>query len=430
MALEGTLRDFSFADILQLISLQRKTGVLTLRTKENLVTVSFQDGCIVGASTLNQHMEDMIGLILLKRGEITKAELEGALRRQEETLQRLGRILIDHHVVPIETVRVALQQQILQIVYRVFRWLDGEYHFSQETDIDYDRDLLQPMAADSIIMEGARMTDEWPFIDQRIPDRGVVLRKADPSRRLEVVDGGGDFFNDFDFSFKTGDEASSGGGLRDHQVTDSQMLVYPLVNGTNTVSEIILESTLIEFETCKALAELLDRGLIREATQEEVARELRRGVTLTSSTRFSFGSLPWLAVPFLVLLGFSLTVIPRNPLNPAFELRNTIWNQGVLESLSWVGLDRVASEAETSYYLSGIYPTNIDEVGTAPSRQVPNDPWGRPYRLVTRGGKLLVTGTDAAGQPVQRLILSRGLAWEGTHERGERPQGPGVRLID
>jgi hypothetical protein len=43
MALEGTLRDFSFADILQLISLQRKTGVLTLRTEENLVTVSFQE---------------------------------------------------------------------------------------------------------------------------------------------------------------------------------------------------------------------------------------------------------------------------------------------------------------------------------------------------------------------------------------------------
>jgi hypothetical protein len=178
MALEGTLRDFSFADILQLISLQRKTGVLTLRADENLVTVSFQDGCIVGASTLNQHTEDMIGLILLKRGEVTEAELEGALRRQEETLQRLGRILIDHHVVPVDTVRVALHQQILQIVYRVFRWSDGDYHFSQETDIDYDRDLLQPMAADSIIMEGARMTDEWPFIDQRIPDRDAVLLDA------------------------------------------------------------------------------------------------------------------------------------------------------------------------------------------------------------------------------------------------------------
>jgi hypothetical protein len=430
MALEGTLRDFSFADILQLISLQRKTGVLTLRTKENLVTVSFQDGCIVGASTLNQHTEDMIGLILLKRGEITKAELEGALRRQEETLQRLGRILIDHHVVPIDTVRVALQQQILQIVYRVFRWLDGEYHFSQETDIDYDRDLLQPMAADSIIMEGARMTDEWPFIDQRIPDREVVFRKVDPSRRLEVVDNGGDFFNDLEFSFKSSEEASSSEALRDHQVTDSQMIVYPLINGTNSVNEVILESTLIEFETCKAVAELLDRGLIREATQEEVARELRRGVALTSSARFSIGSLPWLAIPFLVLLGFSLTVMPRNPLNPGFELSQRIWNQKILASLSWIGLDRVAREAETSYFLNGIYPSDIDELEAMPAGRVPRDPWGRPYRLVTRGGKLLVTGTDADGQPTQRLILSRGLAWEGSRERGERPPGPGVQLLD
>jgi len=279
MALEGTLRDFSFADILQLISLQRKTGVLTLRAEDNLVTVSFQDGCIVGASTLNQHTEDMIGLILLKRGEVTEAELEGALRRQEETLQRLGRILIDHHVVPIETVRVALHQQILQIVYRVFRWNDGEYHFSQETDIDYDRDLLQPMAADSIIMEGARMTDEWPFIDQRIPDRDAVLRKVDPSRRLEVVEGGEDFLGDLEFSFGE-DEAGSAGSLPDNQVTEVQMQVYPLINGKDSVNEIILESTLIEFETCKAIAELLDRGLVREATQEEIAREMRRGLEM------------------------------------------------------------------------------------------------------------------------------------------------------
>ena len=39
MALEGTLRDFSFADILQLISLQRKTGVLTLKSGDNVTTV-------------------------------------------------------------------------------------------------------------------------------------------------------------------------------------------------------------------------------------------------------------------------------------------------------------------------------------------------------------------------------------------------------
>lgn len=430
MALEGTLRDFSFADILQLISLQRKTGVLTLRAAENLVTVSFQDGCIVGASTLNQHTEDMIGLILLKRGEVTEAELEGALRRQEETLQRLGRILIDHHVVPVETVRIALQQQILQIVYRVFRWTDGDYHFSQETDIDYDRDLLQPMAADSIIMEGARMTDEWPFIDQRIPNREVVFRKVDSSQRLEVVDSGDDYFSDLEFNFSAGERSAASASLGDHQITDSQMVVYPLVNGTRSVAEIILESTLIEFETCKALAELLDRGLIREATQEEVARELRRSTLAATPRRFSLGSLPWLAIPFLVLLGFSLTVIPRNSANPAFLMHAEVWDRWVEQSLSWIGLDRVAREAEAYYYLNGIYPTSVDEIAEVADDSELVDPWGRPYRLVTRGNKLLVTGADAEGRPMPNLILSRSLAWEGSLGRSDRSQGPGVQLLD
>ena len=428
MALEGTLRDFSFADILQLISLQRKTGVLTLRAEENLVTVSFQDGCIVGASTLNQHTEDMIGLILLKRGEVTEAELEGALRRQEETLQRLGRILIDHHVVPVETVRVALHQQILQIVYRVFRWSDGDYHFSQETDIDYDRDLLQPMAADSIIMEGARMTDEWPFIDQRIPNRDVVFRKLDSSRRLEVVEGGDDFVGDLEFSFD-GEDSGDSGSLPDDQITENQMAVYPLINGRDSVSEIILESVLIEFETCKAIAELLDRGLIREATQEEIAREMRRDVEMPKTPRWTLASLPWLAIPFLILLGFALMIVNRNPVNPGFSLREELWDRCVLQSASWISLDRVAQQAETAFYLDGVYPENADQLAREYPGTVPLDPWGRPYRLVARGEKLLVTGSDRNGQPVQSLILSRHLAWEGIRERADRPEGPGVQLV-
>jgi len=428
MALEGTLRDFSFADILQLISLQRKTGVLTLRAEENRVTVSFQDGCIVGASTLNQHTEDMIGLILLKRGEVTEAELEGALRRQEETLQRLGRILIDHHVVPVETVRVALHQQILQIVYRVFRWSDGEYHFSQETDIDYDRDLLQPMAADSIIMEGARMTDEWPFIDRRIPDRDVVFRKMDSSRRLEVVESGDDFVGDLEFSFD-GEDSGDSGSLPDDQITENQMAVYPLINGKDSVSEIILESALIEFETCKAIAELLDRGLIRVATQEEIAREMRQEVEMPLTRRWTLASLPWLAVPFLILLGFALMIVNRNPANPGFSLREDLWDRYVLQSVSWISLDRVAHQAETAFYLDGVYPENADQLAKDYPGTVPLDPWGRPYRLVARGEKLLVTGSDRDGQPVQSLILSRHLAWEGTGERAERPEGPGVQLV-
>jgi hypothetical protein len=207
------------------------------------------------------------------------------------------------------------------------------------------------------------------------------------------------------------------------------MAVYPLINGRDSVNEIILESALIEFETCKAVAELLDRGLIREATQEEIAREMRRGVEMPQTRRWTLASLPWLAVPFLVLLGFALMIVNRNPANPGFSLREDLWDRYVLQGVSWISLDRVAQQAETAFYLDGVYPEDADHLARDYPGAVPLDPWGRPYRLVTRGEKLLVTGSDRNGQPVQSLILSRHLAWEGPGDRAERPKGPGVQLV-
>lgn len=433
MALEGTLRDFSFADILQLISLQRKTGVLTLKSAENLVTISFLDGCIVGASSLNQHTEDRIGLILLKRGEVTESELEAALRRQEETLQRLGRILIDHHVVAARKVREALEQQILQIVYRVFRWADGEYHFSQETDIDYDRDLLVPMSADSIIMEGARMTDEWPFIDQRIPDREVVFVKVDPTRRFEIVDHDDDAFDDLGFSFSDSpEEKPVKAAVDDDRLTAAQLHVYNLVNGRDSVTELILESPLIEFETCKALADLLGRGVIRTASQEEVARSLASRVTDERAPALSLGTLPWLAVPFLVLLGFAITVMSHNPANIAFGARAELWDRFVLVTESWISMDRLADFMGTYMLLSSVYPESGGDLVAAGyvGESESLDPWGNPYRFATRGRKLLITGADRQGQPVPLLILSRSLLWEGDSSVAASFEDPGVILLD
>ena len=434
MALEGTLRDFSFADILQLISLQRKTGVLTLKSDENVTTVSFVDGNIVGASTLNQHTEDLIGLILLKRGEVEDADLQDALRRQGETLQRLGRILIDNGVVTVGTVRSALQQQVLQIVYRIFRWNDGDYHFSQESDIDYDRELTEPMAADHIIMEGARMTDEWPFIEQRLPDRNVVFVQSDPDRELIVVEPADDDFDDLGFSFSDTPEekpAKKKPEPVEGQVTPDQKMVYLLVNGSDDVHELILASPLIEFETCKALADLMEGGLIRERTEYESAEvELLTDPIVSARRRSALRYVPWLAVPFLILLGFAFTVLPRNPANPSFNFKSEFWDRYVVQSQSWLRMDWLARAAETEFFLHGLYPADLDAM--AVSRLDPaltKDPWARPYRIAIRGDKLMFTGSDSNGQPVPMLIHSRSLAWEGeTPETGER-RGPGLILL-
>jgi len=433
VALEGTLRDFSFADILQLISLQRKTGVLTLKSDDNVTTVSFINGNIVGASTLNQHTEDLIGLILLKRGEVEDGELKEALQRQEETLQRLGRILIDHGVVTVDTVRSALQQQVLQIVYRIFRWNDGDYHFSQESDIDYDRELTEPMAADHIIMEGARMTDEWPFIEQRLPDRNVVFIQTEPDLDLVVIERTDDDFDDLGFSFSDTPQEKPEPKTEPvkGQVTPNQIAVYRLVNGIDDAHEVVLASPLIEFETCKALADLLEMGLIRERARGDIADVDLLTDPIVSVKRPSiFGGFPWLAIPFLVLLGFAFTVMPRSQINPTFAVRGELWEGLVVQSQSWLRMDWLARVAESEFFLYGLYPAGLEDLSTsglAPDGT--DDPWGRPYRIAIRGEKLMFTGSDSNGQPVPMLIHSRSLAWEGeTPESGDR-KGPGLVLI-
>ena len=54
MALEGTIKDFGLPDIFQLIGLQRKTGLLTLKHEKDEVTVAFENGMVVNADSAHQ----------------------------------------------------------------------------------------------------------------------------------------------------------------------------------------------------------------------------------------------------------------------------------------------------------------------------------------------------------------------------------------
>ena len=96
MALEGTIKDFGLPDIFQLIGLQRKTGLLTLKHDQDQVTVYFENGMVVNADSASKRLEDRLGNVLVKQGKLSKERLEEALSTQKQTLQRLGHVLITH----------------------------------------------------------------------------------------------------------------------------------------------------------------------------------------------------------------------------------------------------------------------------------------------------------------------------------------------
>jgi len=188
MALSGTLKDFALPDIFQLIGMQRKTGLLTLESERETVSVVFEQGMVVHADSTVRRLDDLLGNVLVRQGKMRKETLEDALAKQKVSMQRLGFILTSQGYIERDDLTSALSEQVQQIVFRVFRWKSGNYHFDPAADADYDRDNASPVSTDHILMEGIRRVDEWPIIEKRIPSLDSVFRPLVPQKQIKVED--------------------------------------------------------------------------------------------------------------------------------------------------------------------------------------------------------------------------------------------------
>jgi len=428
MALEGTLRDFSLADIFQLIGLQRKTGVLTLRTKDDTVTVTFLDGKVVGADSLNHRLENRLGHVLIKSGVLQQDQLNRALEIQKETLQRLGFILTHYGIISAESLKQAIQLQILQIVYRLFRWKDGDYHFSQETTIEYDRDNVVPITAESILMEGARMIDEWPIIEKRIRSYDMVFRKKLTDQEIVVV--GAEDADEVDFDGTT--RKKRGLGVDKIRISQEEKAIYDLVDGTVTVGDIVEVSRFSEFDTNKALYELLTRDLIEEVKGLGAAAVLEQATPL-DETEVAETPVPLPLVAVLALMAIiSIGTSFKNPLN-AIRPLGTSQPSTIAETMKAVSMARIeqlGEGIEKYNAVNGHLPARLQDL--APdyvSASVLHDPWGNPYKYLPQPQRYLVIGFTSDNKPDTDLFLSHAID-AGSTAAASKPVTGGIQLVD
>jgi hypothetical protein len=430
MALEGTLRDFSLADIFQLIGLQRKTGVLTLRSKDDTVTVTFLDGKVVGADSLNRRLENRLGTVLIRTGYLTQDQLNRALEIQKETLQRLGFILTHYGIISAESLKEAIQLQIMQIVYRLFRWKDGDYHFSQETTIEYDRDNVTPITAESILMEGARMIDEWPIIEKRIRSYDMVFRKKLTDQEIVVV--GADEADEIDFDASPAKKRKAGAGAGDKiRISQEEKSIYDLVDGTMTVGDIVEGSRLSEFDTNKALYELLTRDLIEEVRGKSAAAVLQQASPL-DETEVAETPVPLPLVLLLVVIALaSLVTSIRNPLNAFRPLTGGVSAiAATKKSISLQRIEAIGQALEKYNDVHGRLPAELGEL--APhyiGHSMLHDPWGNAYKYLQPANRYLVIGFSADGRPDTDLFLSRAVGGPPTTAPSQPVTG-GIVLIE
>jgi hypothetical protein len=386
--------------------LQRKTGLLTLRNDKETVTVIFENGMVVMADSSSKRLEDRLGNVLVKQAKLSKERLDEVLQVQKATLQRLGHILIASNHITAKDLQVALQLQVSQIVFKVFRWRDGEYHFAPSESVDYDRENTTPMSADFILMEGIRMVDEWPIIEKKIPSMDIVFRAAVDPHLVEVKR------DDDDPVANLGGGSKTTAPSNKIRLSPEEERIFRKVDGSRTVQAIIDSAGQSDFEVCRVLFDFLNRNLIapvgRAGHTKESAGPMETPARVASP---AIGYMLIGAATVLSLLGVGLqATTPFGVLTQPALLKNNLLPDGVTHAR----LERLDRALVAFHLVHGVLPGSLSELveDGLVDRSYLVDAWSRPYHYETteNGGGYVLEALDEHGKKVPGSLIVRAVS--------------------
>ena len=131
MPIQGNIEEAGLPDVLQLLSLGRKSGCLTLIDGETQGHIYLDVGRISYATVANRL--DRLGDMLVKNGRITQEQLDAAVEEQERSNKRqLGRILVDSGKIDRAELEGFIRLQVEQAVYYLFTWKQGTFSFASD----------------------------------------------------------------------------------------------------------------------------------------------------------------------------------------------------------------------------------------------------------------------------------------------------------
>lgn len=377
MALKGTLKDFGIADILQLIGQQQKSGTLYLHDKEQEVQVGFRDGSIVKVESITRKRKDLIGTMLVRAELITETQLEAALSTQRRTLKRLGDVLVTSGYLTAERFQQMMQLQATETLYRLFTWKTGTYEFKQEK-VELDADAITPLRAESVLMEGFRMVDEWPVIRKKISrqdmtfERLRLLPERPPSSAAPAPSD-----DPFDLALEGGE---SSGGSEFKSIGEAERRVFDEIAPGRDLRKLVDICCLGEFETCKALLNLVDLEYVRPIYPEG-RREHRPG---DERLFIRLGGMVGRVVATMAVLagaGFVASKLPLEALQPGRTPASSFSDPAAQRFISQAQQARIKAALEVFQVETGALPETLDGLVAAGLLQAEElrYPWREQY---------------------------------------------------
>jgi hypothetical protein len=234
-ALAGDISVISIAEVLQLLDLQRQTGVLSIFTRYSEITLYVKQGRLEFAASRGLRVEFRIGRYLVEDGAITRDELQTVLDNRAGSKRLLGELLIQLGMVNEEQVKRALVRQTTELVYEVVRWNKGRFAFMVGSENPAATKAALGIETGGLVMEGFRRVDEWRLIEGSFDFDEVLYHDNVAIERL-------------------GEDAN---------LTRQERAVLSAIDGERTIREIVDLTGGSSFELCKIMYQFLNSRLVR-----------------------------------------------------------------------------------------------------------------------------------------------------------------------
>jgi len=143
VSLLGRLEDLSLTDIVQIVFLSRRTGVLEIIDGRGRHTVLFRHGLVVNASS-PEH-PDLVAW--LEKNELVPSARVNVLRQMEENGIPPGAAAVEMNLISAEKLAEAVRARVQDVVLPLAQSREGEFNFilSEQVsalDIEYDADQV------------------------------------------------------------------------------------------------------------------------------------------------------------------------------------------------------------------------------------------------------------------------------------------------
>src|SRR5262245_55956659 len=225
--LRGQLTQLPLPDILEYLRLSRSTGILSLVAGGARKALYVRDGRVVFASS--NLPNDRLGELLIRDGKITVEEYEASIRALSKG-KRQGKVLVEMGALTPKDLWEGVQLQVKEIVYSIFPWEEGTFHFEETTLPEKERITVDLDIVD-LILVGLRRVPTTGSIQAPYPEADLVLET--------MAGAGGPTLEPYE-----------------HHVRE-------LIDAERSVLDICRESEIGDNETLKVLYTLLASGLAR-----------------------------------------------------------------------------------------------------------------------------------------------------------------------